>query len=141
MKTGESITRPLHSHHVSSAVRNQAVQQSGRARLLRDRDRSPPSSSLFPIPLAISSQPNEPSNFESTELSEEKGGGRKEIDGSLSAPQYRVNFKISMFPYTTIFSHAAGFKLVWLLPTGSEITRFVRSVNDVHQAAEIVYER
>ncbi|XP_016904727.1 uncharacterized protein LOC107993045 [Apis cerana] len=53
---------------------------------------------------------------------------------------YRVNFKVTMFPYTTIFSHAAGFKLVWLLPTGSEITRFVRSVDDVHQAAKIVYE-
>ncbi|XP_016769675.1 uncharacterized protein LOC107963974 isoform X2 [Apis mellifera] len=53
---------------------------------------------------------------------------------------YRVNFKIAMFPYTTIFSHVAGFKLVWLLPTGAEITRFVRSVDDVHQAAEIVYE-
>ncbi|XP_043789438.1 uncharacterized protein LOC122713248 [Apis laboriosa] len=53
---------------------------------------------------------------------------------------YRVNFKITMFPYTTIFSHAAGFKLVWLLPSGSEITRLVRSVDDVHQAAEIVYE-
>ncbi|XP_006610045.1 uncharacterized protein LOC102675985 isoform X4 [Apis dorsata] len=55
-------------------------------------------------------------------------------------PKYRVNFKISMFPYTTIFSHAAGFKLVWLLPSGSEVTRLVRSVDDVHQAAEIVYE-
>ncbi|XP_026298582.1 uncharacterized protein LOC107963974 isoform X3 [Apis mellifera] len=55
-------------------------------------------------------------------------------------PKYRVNFKIAMFPYTTIFSHVAGFKLVWLLPTGAEITRFVRSVDDVHQAAEIVYE-
>lgn len=64
-----------------------------------------------------------------------------QVDTFLLLLQYRVNFKVTMFPYTTIFSHAAGFKLVWLLPTGSEITRFVRSVDDVHQAAKIVYER
>ncbi|KOX71222.1 hypothetical protein WN51_04246 [Melipona quadrifasciata] len=53
---------------------------------------------------------------------------------------YRINYKIPSVPYTTIFSAAAGFKLVWQLPSGSEVTRIGRSITDVHQAVELVYE-
>nr|XP_003700142.1 PREDICTED: uncharacterized protein LOC100881452 [Megachile rotundata] len=52
---------------------------------------------------------------------------------------YRVNYKLNTFAYTTtIFAHAAGFKLVWQLP--SDTVRIKRSISDVHEAAELVYE-
>ncbi|XP_029037262.1 uncharacterized protein LOC114873263 [Osmia bicornis bicornis] len=51
---------------------------------------------------------------------------------------YRVNYKLTTFSYTTIFAHAAGFKLVWELPSGP--VRIKRSISDVHEAAELVYE-
>ncbi|XP_076656679.1 uncharacterized protein LOC143361290 [Halictus rubicundus] len=51
---------------------------------------------------------------------------------------FRMNFKITLFPSSTIFAQAAGFKLVWELPTGT--VRPGRSVSDVHEAAELVYE-
>ncbi|KOC67802.1 hypothetical protein WH47_12132 [Habropoda laboriosa] len=53
---------------------------------------------------------------------------------------YRVNYKITTLPNSTIFAHAAGFKLVWELPSGAAALRKGRSVSDVHQAAELVYE-
>ncbi|XP_068976694.1 uncharacterized protein [Bombus flavifrons] len=53
---------------------------------------------------------------------------------------YRVNYKITALSYSTIFAHAAGFKLVWQLPSESADTRIGRSISDVHQAAKLVYE-
>ncbi|XP_033338313.1 uncharacterized protein LOC117227295 [Megalopta genalis] len=56
---------------------------------------------------------------------------------------FRMNFKITLFPSTTIFAQAAGFKVVWELPTETGrpgIGRPGRSVSDVHEAAELVYE-
>ncbi|CAL7939727.1 unnamed protein product [Xylocopa violacea] len=54
---------------------------------------------------------------------------------------YRLNFKVTLFPYTTIFSHAAGFKVVWELPSGPVgFRRRGKAIYDVHQAAELVYE-
>ncbi|KZC06090.1 hypothetical protein WN55_07176, partial [Dufourea novaeangliae] len=43
-----------------------------------------------------------------------------------------------LFPQTTIFAQAAGFKMVWELPAGTGRTG--RSISDVHEAAELVYE-
>lgn len=54
--------------------------------------------------------------------------------------QYRLNYKINSLPYTTIFAQAAGFKAAWELPTTGE-PRNVRSVPDIHECAELVYER
>ncbi|XP_031846179.1 uncharacterized protein LOC116432869 [Nomia melanderi] len=51
---------------------------------------------------------------------------------------FRINFKITMFPNSTIFAQAAGFKVVWELPAGT--ARPGRSVSDVHEAAELAYE-
>ncbi|XP_078052194.1 uncharacterized protein LOC144478301 [Augochlora pura] len=61
---------------------------------------------------------------------------------------FRMNFKITLLPSTTIFAQAAGFKVVWELPTGTgrpnagrpNTGRPGRSVTDVHEAAELVYE-
>ncbi|XP_076621776.1 uncharacterized protein LOC143342132 [Colletes latitarsis] len=50
----------------------------------------------------------------------------------------RVNFKITLFPETTIFAQAAGFKMAFELPAGA--VRTTRSIVDVHEAAELVYE-
>ncbi|XP_076238606.1 uncharacterized protein LOC143181832 [Calliopsis andreniformis] len=51
---------------------------------------------------------------------------------------YRLNFKITLFPTTTIFAQAAGFKVVWELPTDAR--RFGRSIADIHEAVELLYE-
>ncbi|XP_053996795.1 uncharacterized protein LOC128886175 [Hylaeus anthracinus] len=51
---------------------------------------------------------------------------------------YRVNYKITILPNTPIFAQAAGFKMAFELPTGS--VRVGRSIVDVHEAAELVYE-
>ncbi|XP_014470644.1 PREDICTED: uncharacterized protein LOC106742314 [Dinoponera quadriceps] len=51
---------------------------------------------------------------------------------------YRLNYKINSFPYTRIFAQAAGFKAAWELPTGG--LRIVRSVSDIREHAELVYE-
>ncbi|XP_076763380.1 uncharacterized protein LOC143430830 [Xylocopa sonorina] len=53
---------------------------------------------------------------------------------------YRMNYKVITLPYTTIFSTAAGFKVVWELPGGPVGFRKGRALHDVHQAAELVYE-
>ncbi|XP_076173198.1 uncharacterized protein LOC143149568 [Ptiloglossa arizonensis] len=51
---------------------------------------------------------------------------------------YRLNYKVTLVPYTTIFAQATGFKMVYELPTG--VVRARRSIADVHEAAELVYE-
>ncbi|XP_015110391.1 uncharacterized protein LOC107036763 [Diachasma alloeum] len=50
---------------------------------------------------------------------------------------YRLNYKISSIPWTTIFAQASGFKVAWPLPDG---TRSRRSLPDLHSAAEHMYE-
>ncbi|XP_076682196.1 uncharacterized protein LOC143376153 [Andrena cerasifolii] len=50
----------------------------------------------------------------------------------------RVNFKITLLPYTTIFAQAAGFKVVWELPSGG--SRAGRSIAELHEDAELLYE-
>ncbi|GAB1859660.1 hypothetical protein CAJAP_00739 [Camponotus japonicus] len=52
---------------------------------------------------------------------------------------YRLNYKINSLPYTTIFAQASGFKTTWPLPTTGD-SRNIRSVPDIHECAELVYE-
>lgn len=145
MKTPESMTRPLDSHHVSSTVQSGS---NNRASITWPWP-FPRDCSLLTSGRYYLSTLNKQSNFKPISIKDEETGNVQSWSmkslwrqvHTFLLLQYRVNFKISMFPYTTIFSHAAGFKLVWLLPSGSEVTRLVRSVDDVHQAAEIVYER
>ncbi|EFN88511.1 hypothetical protein EAI_03140, partial [Harpegnathos saltator] len=42
-------------------------------------------------------------------------------------------------PYTVIFAQAAGFKAAWELPSSGE-PRVVRSVSDISEHVELVYE-
>jgi hypothetical protein len=51
-----------------------------------------------------------------------------------------LNYKINSLPNTTIFAQAAGFKVAWKLPVAGE-TRHIRSVHDIRECAELVYER
>ncbi|KAK2586386.1 hypothetical protein KPH14_010673 [Odynerus spinipes] len=55
---------------------------------------------------------------------------------------YRMNYKITSFPKATpIFAQAAGFKVAWELPTSNFLdNRVSRSLPDVHESAELVYE-
>ncbi|XP_072764778.1 uncharacterized protein [Anoplolepis gracilipes] len=53
--------------------------------------------------------------------------------------QYRLNYKINSLPYTAIFAQASGFKTTWQLPTPGD-SRNIRSVPDIHECAELVYE-
>ncbi|XP_033209728.1 uncharacterized protein LOC117168298 [Belonocnema kinseyi] len=51
---------------------------------------------------------------------------------------YRMNFKANVFTYTTIFAHAAGFKVVWPLPEGVGFGKH-RSIRDIHESTELMY--
>ena len=61
--------------------------------------------------------------------------------------QYRLNYKVTTFPYTTIFSHASGFKVGWQLPTSKTQQQQQQqqaralSARDLRDSAELVLER
>ncbi|XP_066585093.1 uncharacterized protein [Prorops nasuta] len=54
---------------------------------------------------------------------------------------YRMNYKVNTLPSTKIFAYAAGFKVVWQLPESHvDGKRSGRSILDIHDSAELVYE-
>lgn len=65
----------------------------------------------------------------------------KEIEFAPST-QYRMNFKANVVPWTTIFAHAAGFKIVWPLPEELGHHRAPRRMlRELHEATELMYDR